>query len=135
MNRINPLYAGGFLVVVLLFIFFKLGSAKDEYLEAKDSYKQTLLLANELSALKTVYSDKNRAKKSLLKILRHSRLKSAEISQTMNKSSIKISSKAMDIKAINFLMAKLLNGTFQINSLKIKQLSEIRVSLEMEIKW
>ena len=135
MNRINPLYAGGFLVVILLFMFFKLGRAEDEYLEAKDSYKQTLLLANELSALKAVYSDKNRAKKSLLKILRHSSLKSAEISQKMNKSSIKISSKSMDIKAINFLMAKLLNGTFQISSLKIKQLSEIRVSLEMEIKW
>ena len=135
MNRINPLYAGGFLVVILLFIFFKLGAAEDEYLEAKDSYRETLHLANELSALKVVYSDKNRAKKSLLKILRSATLKSAEIKQTMNKSSIKISSKSMDIKAINFLMGKLLNGTFQISSLKIKQLSEIRVSLDMEIKW
>lgn len=135
MNRINPLYAGAFLIFILLFMFFKLANAQDEYIEAKASYKETLSLANDLSGLKVVYADKNRAKKSLLKILRSATLTSADISQTMNKTSIKISSKGMNIKAMNFLMGKLLNATFQINSLKIKQLSEIRVSLDMEIKW
>jgi len=135
MNRINPLYLGAFLIIILMFVSFKLFSAEESYQETKDSYKQTLQLAQELSSLKVVYANKKQTKKSILKILRHSVLKSAEITQVMKKTNIQISSKSMDIKSINFLMGKLLNGTYQINSLKIKQLSEIRVSLDLEIKW
>ena len=135
MNRINPLYIGISLSVLLIFVFFKLNSATDQYYDAKESYKETLLLANELNGLNKIYSNSSKTKKNLKKILRHSTLKKAEIKQKITKSSIKISSQSMNIQSLNFLMGKLLNGTYQIQSLKIKQLSELRVSLEMEIKW
>ena len=135
MNRVNPFYIGISLFIVLIFVMLKLSGVSDEYYNAKESYKETLVLANELHGLKDIYANKLETKKSLQKILNHSALKSAEIKQQSKKSSIKISSQSMDMKTLNFLMAKILNGTYQIKNLKIKQLSKIRVSLDMEIKW
>lgn len=135
MNRINPIHIGILLIVILVFISMKLHSVQAEYNLEKDSYKKTLLLADELKGLKDVYSNKIQIKKSIQKILRHSSLRSANISQDMKKNRIKISSKSIDIKALNFLMGKLLNGTYQIDSLKIKRLSDIKASLDLEIKW
>jgi len=135
MNRINPLYVGISLFVILIFVFLKLSSVSDEYYDAKESYKETLTLVNELSGLKEVYANKSIAKKSLQKILNHSSLKSVEIKQKNTKSTIKLSCASMDMKALNFLMGKILNGTYQVKNLKIKQLSKIRATLDMEIKW
>ena len=135
MNRINPLYIGVFLIILIGFISYKLNIATDEYNEAKDEHKERLSLAIELKSLKNIYSDKNRIKKSLQKILRHSSLKSAKIVQDKTNSGLKIDSKSMDMKALNFLMGKLLNGTYQITTMKIKKLSDLRVSLYVEIKW
>ncbi len=135
MNRINPLHIGILLFVLLGFLLFKLSEAKSEYREAKSSYKETLAIANELSGLKAVYADRSRSKKSLQKILRHTSLRSTEIEKNIKKSGISISAKSMDMKALNFLMGKLLNGTYQIEGIKIKQLSDTKVSLNVEIKW
>ena len=53
----------------------------------------------------------------------------------MKKSSMLISSTSMEKNALNTLMGKILNGAYNISSLKIKKLSENSVSFEMEIKW
>jgi len=135
MNRINPLYIGVTLIVLISFISYKLNVVTDEYNEAKIEYKKTLALANELKSLENVYGDKKRIKKSLEKILNHSSLRGSEINKDFTKSTLKIDSKSINIKALNFLMGKLLNGTYQIRSMKIKKLSDLRVSLELEIKW
>ncbi len=135
MNRINPLYIGVLLVLVLGFMMLKLGEVKEEYLEAKESYKETLKIANELSGLKSVYANKTITKKSLQKILRNVTLKASKIQSKSKKSGMSISAKSMDMKALNYLMGKLLNGTYQIETFKIKQLSETKASLDMEIKW
>lgn len=58
MNRINPLYLGAFLIVVLVFATFKLGGAKSELADAKEAYKQSSKLSTQLSTLKKVYSKK-----------------------------------------------------------------------------
>jgi len=135
MNRINPLYIGLSLVVLLSFISYKLNMVTNEYDVAKSEYKETLALANELKSLKNVYGDKKRVKKSLQKILNHSSLRVSEINKSFTKSTLKIDAKTIDVKALNFLMGKLLNGTYQITNIKIKKLSDLRVSLELEIKW
>ncbi len=135
MNRLNPIYIGILLIIILGFVFFKLNGAKVEYTQAKASYRQTSLVANELSGLKSVYTDKGRVKNSLQKILKHTILRTANIEQKIKKSGISISSKSINMKSVNFLMGKILNGTYQISAMKIKKLSETKVSLELEIKW
>jgi len=135
MNRINPLHLGLLLIVILIFVIFKLNNAKVELLEAKESYKETLIVATELKDLKKVYADKKKLKKSLQRILQLSSLRSAKIVKTSKKTYMILSSKSIDKKALNTLMAKILNANFNLNSLKIKQLSEQKASLYMEIKW
>ncbi len=135
MNRINPLYIGALLLLILGFMVVELNSVKEEYSEAKESYKETLKIANELSGLKNVYANKAKTKKSLQKVLRNATLRASKIQSKSKKSGMSISAKSMDMKALNYLIGKVLNGTYQIERLKIKQLSEYRVSLDMEIKW
>lgn len=126
MNRINPLYLGLFLVFILLISVFQLNDAKDELKEVKSSYKKTLKIANELKALKSVYKEKQKIKTIL---------NSAKVDTKYKKNSVKVHSKSMDKKTLTNLMSKLLNGSYNINSLDIKKLSDEKVSFSMEIKW
>ena len=135
MNRINPLHIGALLLVVLLFSIFKLSSAKSDLVKVKEEYKEVRELATSLSGLKTVYADKKSVKKALERVLKLSSLRSANIQQKSKKSGVTLSSVSMDKNALNSLMGKLLNGAYQINSFKIKKLSDSKVSFEMEIKW
>ena len=135
MNRINPLYIGLFLIVVLMSVSYKLSSIKSELSEAKEAYKETSQLAIQLNGLKSVYTDKKGFQKSIQRVLSNAALQSAELQQEIKKSGITIISLSMDINALNFLMGKILNGTYNVSSLKIKRLSDTKVSLDMEIKW
>jgi hypothetical protein len=125
MNRINPLYLGGFLIVLLLFFSFKLNLAKSQLAEAKESYKESLKLSTDLSELKKVYKKEPRLRA----------FKSASIVQTKTKSGVILDAKSIDIKELNSLMAKLLNGAYNITALKIKKVSDTKASLHLEIKW
>ena len=135
MNRINPLYVGLFLVLFVVFLAFKLGSVKSDLLGAKEEYAKTSKLAVSLSGLKSTYADKKKLKNSLRRILALSAVRQANIVKDEKKSNVKLSSQSMDKKALNVLMGKLLNGSYNITSMKIKRLSKERVSFKMEIKW
>ncbi len=135
MNRINPLHIGILLIVILLFSFVSLGNTKVELQNAKDEYALTEKVATQLVALKDAYGNKKAMKKSLKRILNLSSLRASKIEQKMKKSGVVLSSESMDKNALNSLMGKLLNGTYNITSFKIKKLSEEKVSFDMEIKW
>ena len=135
MNRINPLYAGAFLLAVLLLLFIKLSGVKEELKEVKQSYKESELLAQNLSALKDMYAKKSKTKTALERILAQGSLRAADIYKTTTPKGVKLSAEKMDAKALNSLMSKLLNGPYQIVSFEIKKINESQVSFEMEIKW
>jgi hypothetical protein len=125
MNRINPLYLGFLLVAMVLFFSYKLSGAKNDLTEAKESYRESLKLGVELSGLKKVYTSK----------LNLSSFKSSSLLQKESKPGVILSSESMDVKVLNSLMSKVLNGAYNITSLKIKRISESKVSLHLEIKW
>lgn len=135
MNQINPLQIGALLVVIIAFLFFKLSGVKAELVEANASYKMSEKLAVEVSSLKSVYSNKKKTKDAINRILSQSSLKAAALNVKRDKKSVKISSKSIETKALNSLMGKILNGSYNITNLKIKTLSKTKASLEMEIKW
>jgi len=134
-NRINPLYIGALLVVLLILSIYLQNSAESELLEAKESYKQTQKIADELSGLKVAYANKRQSERSLKRLLSQSILKSAKLTASYKKSSADISSKSIDKKALDYLMGKLLNSTYDIRKMKIKRLSEQKATLELEIRW
>ena len=135
MRAINPIYIGLFLVSVLAMSIFSLNSAKSDLLEAKESFGETLKIANELSGLKKTYANKILSQKSLRKILSQKVLKEVKLDAKFKKNSVLLQSQEMDKKALNFLISKILNSTYNVTALKIKKLSESKASFEMEIKW
>ncbi len=135
MNQVNPLHLGGLLLVVLMFLFFKLHGIKEELAEAKSEFLVSQTLAVDLNALKSVYADKTKIKKSLERILGQKSIVAAKLHVKRDKKFVKISSQSMDAAVLNGLMGKILNASFNITTLKIKRLSDTKASLEMEIKW
>ena len=135
MNRINPLYLALLLLFVLLMLVFKLENAKSELSEAKEEYKATAALVSELSGLKKVYADKKKVKKELVRVLNNPLLKKLDMQQHTTGSAMRIDIKSIDAKALNYLMGKVLNNSYNITALTIKRLSDEKASLQMEIKW
>jgi len=135
MNQINPLHIGGLLLVILMFLFFKLGGVKEELVATKSEFLVSESLAVDLNALKSVYADKKKIKSSINRILSQPSVKGAKLTVKREKKFIKISAKSINTSTLNSLMGKVLNGSFNITALKIKRLSETKASLEMEIQW
>ncbi|MEA1983380.1 MAG: hypothetical protein U9N39_07540 [Campylobacterota bacterium] len=135
MNQINPLHIGALLLAVITFLFFTLSGIKTEMAQEKELFASSEKLAVELSSLKSVYADKKKSKKAIERVLSQSSLKSAELDVKYEKSSVRINAKSIDTKALNSLMGKILNGSYNVTELKIKKLSETKASLKMEIKW
>ncbi len=133
MNKINPLYVGIFLIVVFIVVSLSLKSSKEELQETKLLLQETRELAIEVSEYKKIYAKKS--KKSLEKIVKLGILKSANLEIKKSKKSMSIFSKSMDKNALNYLMGKLLNSAYNIESLRVKKLSNEKVSLYVEIKW
>ena len=135
MNRINPIHIAILLIAVLGFFIMKLSGANDELSKTKALYQETQQLSTQLKGLREAYSDKNRVKKSLVKIFKHKSLSSYDIKKKTTNSSLLISAESINKTALNLLMGKLLNGSYNIDSFKIKRLSDDKASFRMEIKW
>ena len=135
MNQINPIYLALLLIVLLALSVFKLNDQRIKFDEAKQEYRSTQELASKLKDLKDAYSNSSKIKKELNRILNNPALKSSKMVKTFKKSSLKLSSESMDLNALNKLMGKVLNASYNITSLKIKKLSDTKASFAMEIKW
>jgi len=135
LNQINPIYLALLLVVLLFLSIFKLDSQRMSLVEEKQNFKSTQKLTNELVDLKDAYSNGVKIKKELQRILNNPSLRASKLVKDFKKSSVKINTQSMDIASINKLMGKVLNGSYNVTNLKIKRLSDTRVSLFMEIKW
>ncbi len=125
MNRVNPIYIAIFLFSILFILLFKLNEIKSELRELKVSYKESLNLSQELSQLKKVYRQKLRLPASI----------SSHITQKKIKNGVSISAEKLDLRTLNSLMSKVLNGAYKITELNVKRLNNTEVTLYMEIKW
>lgn len=135
MSRINPLYIGVLLLVLSIFLIFRVAKADNELLKAKEDYKETSTICVELKELENIYADEKKIKESLEKILKTPVLKDAGFSSKIKNSGMEISSKSTDIKVLDIFMNRLLNGSYNITKLKIKRLNDTKVSIYAEISW
>jgi len=135
MNRINPLHILFFVMLILLITMFKLNSSKNELAIVGETYNETLVVSSKLKEFHKTYEDRKQIKKSLDRILKRSSLRKANITKKVSKSNIIISSESMNKIALNSLMGKVINGSYNVVSLKIKKLSDKKVSIRLEIKW
>ena len=135
MNRVNPLHIIILLIVLLAFVMLKLNAAKEELVDTKSSYNQTVVLADKIKGLKSSYFNKTKVQRTINKILRSSTLRASNITEKVTNSSIFLTSKNMNIHSLNFLLGKILNGNYIVSELEIKQLTDKTASLRLEIKW
>lgn len=135
MRAINPIYIGLLLVSILAMSIFSLNSAKTELRESKVSFKESSKIANELSGLKKAYLKNSSSQKNLKRILNQKILKEAKLDVKFKKNSVSLESKKMGKRALDFLMTNILNGTYNVTSMKIKKLNKSKASFEMEIRW
>jgi len=124
-SRINPLYISLFLILLFFISIFKLDSAKTELIETEKSYNKSKKLAVELNSLKSSYTKR---------IVFPSSIKGL-ITQRKTKDTLVVNSKELDIKSLNLLMGRVINGAYNITKLNITRLDNTKVSLYMEIKW
>jgi len=135
MNRVNPLHIILLLIVLLAFMVVKLHQAREELVDTKASYEKTVALANKIQGLKSSYFNKTKVQRGLNQILRSSLLRASNINKKVTSSSVLLTSQNMNINSLNFLLGKILNGNYVVSLLEIKQLSDKKASLQMEIKW
>jgi len=135
MNRINPLHIIILLIVLLAFVMLKLNTAKAELAEEKEAYAKTLVLAQKIKGLKSSYFNKTKVQKEINKLLRQSLLRSAKIQKKVTHSSLVLSSDNMNIRSLNYLLGKILNGTYVVSELQIKRLSDKTAMMRLEIQW
>lgn len=133
MRQINPLYLLLLLVVVLMIIVVRLDHAKNEQLGLKEELRKTEQMGERIRALKGSWQSASQTKKELQRLLRSAPLRQSEIVQTTAGGSIELSSASMDAQALEYLLNKLLNGSYTLKKLTLKRLDAKRASLQLEI--
>jgi len=135
MSRVNPLHIALLLLIVIAFLLFKLEGLTEELQEAKALYRSSEKLAVELRALKSVYANSNKSRAAINRILSQRSLQSTKFDIKRTKKSIIIGAKSIETAALNSLMGKILNGSYNITQLKIDKRSDTKAALTMEIQW
>ena len=135
MNRVNPLHIVLLLVVVILFIFFKLSSIEQQLADARESYSTREKIANELVSYKKLYGNKKRIESALQRIISQRSFASAKIKLSRGKQSIKIDAKSLTKSLLDALVSKIFNGAYTIKNLTIKRIDATHASLVVEIAW
>lgn len=134
MKQINPLYAAAFLLTVLFLILFQVSSAKSTQQELLASLEQRGTMATNIQELKENWDNKSKTKKEIQRFLNSAVLKTADIKQGKTNNRIKLSAEKLTNKELNFLLNKLLNGTFTLFQLRIDRVDNTHASFQAEIE-
>jgi hypothetical protein len=135
MNKINPLYILGLLVIFFLFSVLQLSKAKEEYKEQVSSYEETRALALRLDGIKSVYTQEKVLQSKLDQLIKQLQAKGVELSKTESKKSTVISAMSIDLANLNTLMGKILNGSYEIKEISLQHSSDEKARLRLEIQW
>lgn len=133
MKQINPLYVAMLLVVLLVLAIVQLNKAKSEQYAAKENLTQTNVMAERIVSLKQSWSDSKQSKRDLQKLLRAPQLKASQLEQKKQGDKVIVSSKNMDLAALNYMVNKLFNGTFVLGAMKIVREENDLFSFSVEI--
>ena len=133
MRQINPLYIALLLIAVLVMVVIRLDIAKETQRQAKADLEKTQVMAKRIEALKKSWDKGKATKKELDRLLKSSPLRSAGIESKEQRGTVSVIAKKIDAKAAEYLLNKLLNGTYIINTISIKRLDDETGALHAEI--
>ena len=133
MRQINPLYIVFLLIIVFIIVVVKLQSAKAVQSEAKTDMVKTEVMAKRLAALQKSWDNTKERKRALKQMLRAPSLRGADLTEKKNGNTVVLSTKKINAQAAEYLLNKLLNGTYVIKTVKIKQFDDESASMRVEI--
>ena len=133
MRQVNPLYIALMLIAVLAVVGFRLDGAKQTQLQAKADLEKTQVMAKRIDALKKSWDKGKMVRKELDRLLKSSPLRNAGIESKEQRGSVSITAKKIDAKAAEYLLNKLLNGTYVIKTLSVKRLDAETGALHVEV--
>ncbi len=134
MKNINPLYIVLLLIMILIVVLFNLIQVKNTLHEAQNSFDKTKTMVHNIVDLQQSWDNGKRTKDTIRRILRSSSLRKAQITQKNKRGLIEIYAGSIDSSSASYLISRLLNEAFTINSMKIRRLSKERASIYVEIK-
>jgi hypothetical protein len=129
----NPLYIALLLIAVFLVVVVKLYQANTAHGEAVVALYETQTMAKRTAALKGTWGESTKNATALKRLLGGSLLRDAGVEMEKRSDRMVISAKSIDRKALEYLMNKLLNGTYRIKNLKVKRLDERQASFYAEV--
>jgi len=132
MNKINPLHIIALLVVIVLFVFMQIRSAKEELSADSIALKNGKEIALQTTAYRNMYINKGNLKNTLKRIVQQN---PGHLTLKQNAHTIDISSKELSLSELDSLMSRILNGAFKITKLQISKVDKKRASLQLEITW
>lgn len=133
MRRIHPLYLIALLVVALLYGIYAVAKEKEALREAQQEMDATMDLAKKLSAYKRAYDPKS--KKRLLRSIRSKRSLAHALKIEEKPKRLHISGKSLPLADTNYVLSKVLNGTYNITKLELTKEKADHVDIELEIRW
>lgn len=133
MRQVNPLIVALFLVVFLAVVVVRLEYAKESLHDARAELQETKVLAERIVALKQSWGDSPQKANSLRQLLASSLLKNAGIEKKKGRDTMVISAKSLEMKAASHLLNKLLNGTYVIKKMDVRQVDSAHLAVHVEV--
>ena len=135
MSRANPLHIILLLLLLLAIGIYQLRMLQGELQQEERLYKESLLIAQELSAYKQQYTQGEDVVRNIEKSLKERVLKNVDFRLLKKEKSLTIRAKKIGFKALSYFMNKILNSNYIIKRVEIRVLDDKSASLEVKIQW
>lgn len=133
MNKVISLYIVFGLFLLLIVIESILYSSKKDLEIVYQDFKECTRTVTAVKEFKKNYSLKHMQK--LQKILKSNYFSTTKFKIDFKLNSMKVESKNMSIKDLNYLFSKLLNDHYPISKFEIVHTSAVTVRIALELKW
>lgn len=133
MKQINPLYVALLLLAALVVVTVKLYQSNQMQKEAIASLHETETMAKRIVALKKTWDENKKNVITLERLLKSPMLRNVEITQQKKQDRLILKAERIDKKSADYLLNKLLNGSYTISVLKIRRLGEQEASFHVEV--
>jgi len=133
-QEINPIYIILLLIVVLIFVLFKLMYAKAELHEEQNNFHKTKEMVHHIVELQQNWDSPKRTKNALTRILKSSLLRNSGIIRKDKRGAVELHCSSINAKSASYLISRLLNEPFTLNTMTIKRLNKEEASFSVEIK-
>lgn len=133
MKQINPLYLTLLLIVALVFVIVKLEQAKTVQFQLISETEKSERMAHRIRALKQGWDDADATRRALQRLVQSAPLRAQGVELKSERTLLHLSAKSLDAKALDYLLNKLLNGSYAIKKMQLKRMNAESASLDMEI--